>query len=105
MCRRVLDDVFTERALDKVRNRFSALPLQRPRHLREPVDLRLKLTLALPGHEPRELEGTIVRVEDNTLDPDGLWRHRVAVAFDERVEALESVLEEVSRASQPPPSP
>ncbi|HJL05080.1 MAG TPA: PilZ domain-containing protein [Polyangiaceae bacterium LLY-WYZ-15_(1-7)] len=67
----------------------------------------VEVTLSLPGDEAgeRTLSGTIVRVRENAADSEGLWKHEVAVAFDERVEALEPLLEEVARSSQPPPEP
>ncbi|MBX3246411.1 MAG: PilZ domain-containing protein [Myxococcales bacterium] len=70
------------------------------------VGARVSLTMQLPDDEAgaRELEGTIVRVEPNEQDAEGLWRHRVAVALDARVEGLEALLERVSRSSQPPPA-
>lgn len=56
------------------------------------VDVRQKveLTLQLPGSsEERHLSAEIVRLEPNEEDPDGLWRHRIAVRFDEPVDDLE----------------
>jgi hypothetical protein len=66
------------------------------------VGAQVAITMQLPGDAARTVEGTIVRVDPNPADPDGLWRHRVAVELTERVDGLESVLEEVSRTSQPP---
>jgi hypothetical protein len=40
----------------------------------------------------RSVEGKVVRVEDNTDDPDGLWPLRVAVEFDEPIPDLERQL-------------
>ena len=67
----------------------------------------VKVTMTLPGdgEGTREIEGTIVRVADNEADGEGIWRHKAAVAFEEHVEGFESLLEEVSRTSQPPPAP
>ena len=62
------------------------------------------VTLQLPNDEKRELTGTIVRVEPNETDGDGLWRYRVAVAFEEEVEALGPVLERVSADPKLSPS-
>lgn len=53
----------------------------------------------------RNVTGEIVRVESNTEDPDGLWRYRIAVKFDEDVPELEPAFEELAektRASMPP---
>ena len=66
---------------------------------------KVTLTMQLPGDAARTIHGTIVRVDANPADPDGLWRHRVAVELDERVDGLEPLLEEVSRTSKPPPDP
>src|SRR5690348_11731180 len=71
------------------------------------VGERVSLTLQLPGGEPeRQLGGVIVRVESNEDDPDGLWRYRLAVRFDELVPELESAFENLesksARASRPP---
>lgn len=40
----------------------------------------------------RRVEGTVVRVEPNREDPDGLWPVRLAVEFDERIPELERQL-------------
>ena len=40
----------------------------------------------------RHVEGTVVRVDENTDDPDGLWPLRIAVEFDEAVPDLEAQL-------------
>ena len=69
------------------------------------VGAKVRVKLMLPGDEERTILGAIVRVEPNEKDQEGLWQHRVAVAFDEQVKALEPVLEEVARSSQPPPEP
>jgi hypothetical protein len=65
------------------------------------------MTIVIPNDEAgeREIRGTIVRVEPNVADQEGLWRHRVAVAFEDRIEGLEPLLDEVSRQSHPPPEP
>jgi hypothetical protein len=50
---------------------------------------RVELTLSVPGApEDRQLGGEIVRVETNEDDPDGLWRYRLAVRFDDEVPEL-----------------
>ena len=74
---------------------------------RPDVGATVKMTITIPGDpiEEREVTGTIVRVEDNTADQEGLWRHKVAVAFEERIASLDPLLEEVSRTSQPPAPP
>ena len=40
----------------------------------------------------RYVEGTVVRVEENSDDPDGLWPLRIAVEFDQEVPDLEAQL-------------
>lgn len=67
----------------------------------------VELTLTFPNDEQGErvVKGKIVRVKENEQDQEGLWRFRVAVEFDERVEQLEPFLEDLSRTSQPPPEP
>lgn len=64
----------------------------------------VQVTLSVPGDESSErcVAGTIVRVTDNDADADGLWRHKVAVAFDEEIEQLVPVLEQLERNSQIP---
>ena len=69
------------------------------------VGAQVTLTMQLPGDAARTIEGTIVRVDPNTADLEGLWRHRVAVELAERVDGLEPLLEEISRTSHPPPDP
>jgi len=65
---------------------------------------RVSLRLDIPTEsEERQVEGEIVRVEVNEEDPDGLWRYRLAIRFDEEVPELEPVLERLEeRASRPP---
>jgi hypothetical protein len=55
------------------------------------------ISLTVPGDGQREktLHGRVVRVEPNREDPDGLWRHQLAVEFDERVPELETILAEL----------
>lgn len=70
------------------------------------VGSTVKVTLAVPGSDSeRVVSGTIVRVEPNEADSEGLWRHKVAVSFDEKVEQLDDVLEELERTSQVPTAP
>jgi hypothetical protein len=56
------------------------------------------ITFAMPpdGAAERTAHGRVVRVEPNREDPDGLWRHRLAVEFDEPVPELEAVLGELT---------
>lgn len=52
------------------------------------------ITFEIPpdGSERKTVHGRVVRVEPNREDPDGLWRHRLAVEFDEPVPELVAVL-------------
>lgn len=54
-----------------------------------PVEISLKTP---EDPTPRRLTGTVVRVEDNSEDPHGLWPHRLAVEFDEPQPDLEWVV-------------
>jgi len=71
------------------------------------VGMPVTVTFALPGADAEQtrIQGTVGRIEANQEDPDGPWRHRVAVVFDrlhdELAPALESLVERISR----PPSP
>lgn len=70
------------------------------------VGSSVEVTLAVPNEgTERVIKGTIVRVEPNAADAEGLWRHKVAVAFEENVEQLEGVLEELERTSTVPTAP
>ena len=62
------------------------------------------MTFALPPTgEQRTIKGTVVRVKPNEEDPDGVWRHEVAISFGEVDEDLELLLEEANtRLSEPP---
>lgn len=57
------------------------------------VGSRVTLTLQVPGEDDRQLDGEIVRVEVNEEDPDGLWRFRLAIHFDQAVPELEPAFE------------
>lgn len=49
----------------------------------------------LPGDaQERSVQGTIIRVEKNTDDPDGLWPLRIAVEFDQPIPEIEAKLKE-----------
>ncbi len=68
---------------------------------------KVTMTMKIPGDDAgeRHVSGTVVRVMDNDADTGGLWQHKVAVAFDERLEELDGLLEEVARQSTPPAEP
>lgn len=68
---------------------------------------KVTMTMSIPGDEvaERTVSGTIMRVQDNDADSEGLWQHKVAVAFDERLDELDQLLEEVARQSTPPAEP
>lgn len=65
------------------------------------VGERVSLTLQVPGEDDRELPGEIVRVEPNEEDPEGLWRYRLAVRFDEEVPELEPAFERLHGKGAP----
>lgn len=54
---------------------------------------RVQLTLQVPGTDDRQVGGEIVRSEVNEDDPEGLWRYRLAIRFDEDVSDLEAAFE------------
>ena len=47
---------------------------------------------------PREISGTIVRLVPNDEDPEGMWRYKMAVEFDD---PDPTVLERVDRGGEP----
>lgn len=53
----------------------------------------VQLTVQVPGTDDREISGEIVRCEVNEEDPDGLWRYRLAIRFEEEVPDLEPIFE------------
>ena len=57
------------------------------------VGEKVAMKLQVPGEDDRDLTAEIVRVEPNEEDPDGLWRHRLAVRFDQDVSDLEPAFE------------
>ena len=52
--------------------------------------------------EMRFVEGRVVRVEENTDDPDGLWPLRIAVEFDEPIPDLEEQLAVAAESQRGP---
>lgn len=62
------------------------------------VGERVDMTLQVPGEDERVLGGEIVRVEVNEEDPDGLWRYKLAVAFDESVDDLLPAFERLQKS-------
>ncbi len=52
------------------------------------------ITFQIPPdlHTEKTIQGRVVRVEPNREDPDGLWRHRLAVEFEHPVPELEAIL-------------
>ena len=55
------------------------------------------LTVSVPGGEDTQLRGEIVRAEPNEEDPDGLWRYRLAIRFDQDVPELEEAFERLEQ--------
>jgi hypothetical protein len=60
------------------------------------------VTFRLPpdGKEERSLRGTILRIEKNPEDPDGVWPFRIAIGFDEVAEDLVPLLEKAVMTMQ-----
>lgn len=56
----------------------------------EPVKVTFRIP---PGDEERQLEGVVLRIEDNTEDPEGAWPLRVALVFDNVASDLAPILE------------
>lgn len=53
----------------------------------------VSITLRTPdSQEIHKLAGRVVRVEQNSDDPHGLWPHRLAIEFDTPVPELEWIL-------------
>ena len=46
-----------------------------------------------PDGKQRQVKGTILRIEDNVEDPEGMWPQRMAVSFDEVDDDLIPLLE------------
>ncbi len=65
------------------------------------VGTEVTLTFRVPPDSPdtRQVSGRIIRVEANTDDPDGFWRHRLAIEFKDLIPELEGVLRESQRLS------
>jgi hypothetical protein len=64
------------------------------------VTLRFRVPPEL--REERELKGTILRIEANKEDPDGMFPYRIAVEFEALDAALVPHLEEAERQTGSP---
>ena len=54
---------------------------------------QIEISLKLPDNPvPKRVTGRVVRVEENSADPHGLWPHRMAIEFDEEIADLEWVV-------------
>lgn len=62
------------------------------------VGAHVVVTFRFPPEDgvERSVTGTVVRIEENADDPDGLWPKRVAVEFDEPMNELAALLEAAS---------
>ena len=60
------------------------------------VGTSLVVNVKIPpdGDETLTLKATVLRCEANEADPQGMWRHRVALEFDEASPRLEELLRE-----------
>ncbi len=56
---------------------------------------RVKVTFTIVGVQDVEhvIEGTILRMEPNSDDPEGLWPFRITICFDEPIPELEPLLQ------------
>jgi hypothetical protein len=58
---------------------------------------RVKVSFALPpSGKAYEIEGNVVRLEVNPEDPEGTWPNRIAVQFDEVIEEIEPLLQQIA---------
>lgn len=76
------DDVEEGMAIAKNVSRGGLL-LASPQKLVIGAPVKLALHLDPERGEPREVQGTIVRMETNDEDPDGMFPHRIGVEFDD----------------------
>lgn len=61
------------------------------------IDVGERVTVAFavpPDGTEQRVEGTILRMEPNSDDPNGLWPFRVTIGFDGPVPGLEQLLKE-----------
>jgi hypothetical protein len=54
-----------------------------PQKLIVGAPVKLSLHLDPKSDQAREVTGTVVRMEVNDADPEGLWPHRLGVEFDD----------------------
>lgn len=56
---------------------------------------RVQVTLSVVGAEKDQVvDGTILRLEPNSDDPEGLWPYRITICFDEPIPELEPLLQQ-----------
>ncbi|MBW2527347.1 MAG: PilZ domain-containing protein [Deltaproteobacteria bacterium] len=79
--------------------------------LREGQQVRLFIRVPPGGDDEHEISATVVRVEANDADPEGLWPFRLALEFDDTYPQLEKLLrdhadllEGVAESGDQPPS-
>lgn len=60
------------------------------------VGMTVAVTFRVPPDAPTErtVAGTVVRVEANKDDPDGLWPYRVGISFSDPIPDFEHLLKE-----------
>lgn len=71
------------------------------------LDIGAEVTVAVQppdGGEQLTVVGRVVRVEENEADPNGLWPHRIAIAFDSARPELEPLIGELERTAEYLPS-
>lgn len=62
----------------------------------------VRVTLRIPPQDPieRTVRGRVVRSGRNEDDPDGIWRFRIALEFEEPIPELEGLLDEIVGSSR-----
>jgi hypothetical protein len=66
------------------------------------VGAKVKATFRVtPESKEHVIAGSILRIETNRDDPQGMWPHRIAIEFDAVVADIEPILQQ--RGSQSPP--
>ncbi len=60
------------------------------------AEVQLRFTLPAAHGGERMLRGSVVRIEQNAEDPDGMWPYRMAVAFEDPDPELVPLLEQAA---------
>ena len=89
-----LDEGATDALAVSVNASVSGILLATTESFAEGTRVRITFQIDPPAGEKRTVEGTTVRVDPNENDPHGYWKHRVAIAFDEELPELETLLQD-----------